>query len=99
MKYENINANDKKVKSRLYKKKYDYSKFNYKVKSHVDFGKLFLEIHMAKFTAFDETCDASAVLNLLGKIPIFSLLSNMQQMLLDKAETRGVIAILLSGMK
>ena len=72
--YENINANNTKLKA-THKKKYtyDYSKFNYNVKSHVDFAKLFLEIHMAKFTAFDETCDVSAVLNLLEKIrPIFS---------------------------
>ena len=73
MKYENINANYTKLKPPHYKKNdYDYSTFDYRVKSHVDFGKLFLEIHVAKFNTFDETCDASAVLNLLGKIPIFS---------------------------
>ena len=71
MKYENINANDTKLKPPHYKK-YDCSKFDYRVKSHVDFGKLFLEIHMAKFNTFDESCDASAVLNLLERIPIFS---------------------------
>ena len=26
---------------------------------------------MAKFIAFDKTCDASAVLNLLGRLPVF----------------------------
>ena len=26
---------------------------------------------MAKFNAFDEHCDASAVLNLLGRVPVF----------------------------
>ena len=41
--------------------------------SHVDFAKLYVENHMAKFNAFDEHCDASAVLALLGKVPVFSL--------------------------
>ena len=40
--------------------------------SHVDFAKLYVENHMAKFNAFDEHCDASAVLALLGKVPVFS---------------------------
>jgi len=43
------------------------------VTSHVDFAKLYVEKHMAKFNAFDEHCDASAVLTLLGKVPVFSL--------------------------
>ncbi len=71
MKYENINANGTKLKPPDYKK-YDYPKFDYNVRSHVDFGKLFLQNHMAKFNAFNETCDASAVLSLLGRIPVFS---------------------------
>ena len=58
MHYGNINGNSKRP-------------FNYKVTSHVDFGKLFLKSYMAQFNAFDETCDASAVLSMLGKIPIF----------------------------
>ena len=62
MHYENINANNKKLKKL----------FDYKVTSHVDYGKLFLQNHMAKFNAFNETCDASAVLNLFGRIPVFS---------------------------
>ena len=28
---------------------------------------------MAKFNAFDECCDASAVLTLLGRVPVFSV--------------------------
>ena len=71
MKYENINGNHTKLIPPHFKK-YDYSKFDYKVTSHVDFAKLFLQSHMTKFSAFDKTCDASAVLNLLGKIPVFS---------------------------
>ncbi|XP_046854691.1 probable serine/threonine-protein kinase ireA isoform X1 [Xenia sp. Carnegie-2017] len=59
--YKNINNNETK----------DKKKFNYEVKSHVDFGKLFLQNHMAKFN-FYNSCDASAVLNLLERIPIFS---------------------------
>ncbi|XP_046854699.1 spindle pole body component 110-like isoform X3 [Xenia sp. Carnegie-2017] len=61
--YKNINNNKTK----------DKNKFNYEVKSHVDFGKLFLQNHMAKFNSYN-SCDASAVLNLLERIPIFSSL-------------------------
>ena len=71
MKYENINGNDTKLKPSHYKS-YDYSNFDYKVTSHVDFAKLFLQNHMAKFNAFNDSCDASAVLNLFGRIPVFS---------------------------
>jgi len=42
------------------------------VASHVDFAKLYVENHMAKFNVFDEHCDASALLALLGKVPVFS---------------------------
>ena len=61
MNYENINGND--TKSRIH--------LDYKVTSHIDFAKLILQKHMAKFKAFNETCDASAVLSLLGRIPVF----------------------------
>ena len=71
VKYENINANDIKLKPPHYKS-YDYTTFDYKVTSHVDLGKLFLQNHMAKFNAYNVTCDASAVLNLFGRIPVFS---------------------------
>ena len=71
LKYENINGND--VFPRLPGKRYDYSKFDCRVTSHVDFAKLYVENHMAKFNAFDEHCDASAVLSLLGKVPVFSM--------------------------
>ena len=70
MRYENINSNDTKLIPPNFKK-YDYSKFDYKVTSHVDFAKLFLQSYMAKFNAFDKTCDASVVLILFGKIPVF----------------------------
>ena len=60
MNYKNINANEK------------TSTLNYNVTSAVDFAKLFLQKHMAKFSAFNETCDVSTVLNLLERVPIFS---------------------------
>ena len=69
LKYENINGND--VFPRLGGGRYDYSKFDCRVTSHVDFAKLYVENHMAKFNAFDGHCDASAVLALLGKVPVF----------------------------
>ena len=46
-------------------------KFDYKVSSHVDFAKLYLQPFMAKFNAFDGECDGSAVLLLLGEVPVF----------------------------
>ena len=71
LKYENINGND--ALPRLPGGRFNYSLFDCQVTSYVDFAKLYVENHMAKFNAFDEHCDASAVLALLGKVPVFSL--------------------------
>ena len=71
LKYENINGND--ALPRLPGGRFDYSLFDCRVTSHIDFARLYVENHMAKFTAFDEHCDASAVLTLLSKVPVFSL--------------------------
>ncbi|XP_078381804.1 uncharacterized protein LOC144664463 isoform X9 [Oculina patagonica] len=70
LKYENINGND--VHPRLSGGRFNYSLFDCKVMSHVDFARLYVENYMAKFTAFDDHCDASAVLLLLGGVPVFS---------------------------
>ena len=70
LKYENINGND--VHQDPLDGRFDYSLFDYQVKSHVDFARLYVEKYMAKFTAFDDHCDASAVLSLLGGVPVFS---------------------------
>ena len=70
LKYENINGNDAVPKLHG---KFNYAAFDCHVMSHVDYAKLYLENYMAKFTVFDEHCDASAVLNLLGRVPVFSL--------------------------
>lgn len=69
LKYENINGNDT---HKLASGKFDFSKFDYKVTNHVDFAKLYLRPFMAKFNAFDRSCDGSAVLLLLGQVPTFS---------------------------
>ena len=68
LKYENINGNDG---LKLPSGKLDYRKFNYHVTSHLEFAKLYVQPFMAKFSKFDE-CDASAVLTLLGAVPVFS---------------------------
>ncbi|KAJ7377800.1 hypothetical protein OS493_026367 [Desmophyllum pertusum] len=70
LKYENINGNDGHPK--LSGGKYDYSLFDCRVTSHVDFARLYVENYMAKFNAFDDHCDASAVVSLLGRVPVFS---------------------------
>ena len=71
LKYENINGNS------LYPKlpggKYNFSLFDCRVLSHVDFAKLYVENFMAKFNAFDDHCNPSAVLTLLGSVPVFSV--------------------------
>ena len=70
LKYENINCNN--AVPKLRDGKFDYDVFDCRVMSHVDYAKLYLENYMTKFTVFDEHCDASAVLNLLGRVPVFS---------------------------
>ncbi len=70
LKYENINGND--GHPRLPGGRFNYSLFDCKVTSHVDFARLYVQNHMAHFTAFDDHCDASAVLTLLGRVPVFS---------------------------
>ena len=69
LKYENINGNDVHPRHRG---KFNYSLFDCRVMSHVDFARLYVENYMAHFTAFDDQCDASAVLTLLGVVPVFS---------------------------
>ena len=71
LKYENVNGND--VHPRLPGKQFSYSVFDCGVTSHVDFARLYVENYMAKFTAFDEHCDASAVLLFLGRVPAFNM--------------------------
>ena len=69
LKYENINGNSNHKRP---SGKPDFSKFDYRVTSHVDLAKLYLQPFMAKFSAFDGKCDGSAVLLLLGDVPVFS---------------------------
>ena len=78
LKYKSINGNDELPKGH---------DLDYRVTSHVDFAKLYLEWYMAKFNAFDEHCDASAVLNLLGRVPVFS--DSVKQAASDVREARN----------
>ena len=72
LKYENINSNDGRTKkTKKGKDVFDRNSFIYQVKSHLDFARLFVQNYMAKFTEFDH-CDASAVIQLLLRIPAFS---------------------------
>ena len=71
LKYENINGND--VHPRLPGGRFDNFLFDCRVTSHVDFARLYVENYMSKFTAFDDHCDASAVLLLLGRVPAFNM--------------------------
>ncbi|XP_063405869.1 uncharacterized protein LOC134689832 [Mytilus trossulus] len=48
-----------------------YRTYDYKVQNAVDLSKLFLQTHMANYTAFDETCDSSALLGMIVNIDIF----------------------------
>ncbi|CAC5416526.1 unnamed protein product [Mytilus coruscus] len=49
----------------------DVGKYDYKVTSHVEFSKLFLNTFMAQYTAFNETCDLSALLGIIINIDKF----------------------------
>lgn len=62
--YEAINNN--KTTSKNQKSMYDYQ-----VRNHVDFSKLFLATNMAIYTAFDETVDISALLGIIINIDNF----------------------------
>lgn len=62
LRYENINGNDS----------LNRVEFDKRVCSYIDFAKLFVPKHMATFNAFDDNCDASALLLLLDKMPVFS---------------------------
>lgn len=67
LKFENINNNSQ-IHGKT-KKNYDYN-----VSSTVDLAKLYLPYYLATFSAFDESLDLSAILNLLGwsrPVPIF----------------------------
>lgn len=48
-----------------------YRTYDYKVQNAVDLSKLFLKTHMANYTAFDESCDSSALLGMIVNIDIF----------------------------
>ena len=63
LRYENINGND------IHRNRFNY---DMRVCSYIDFAKLFVPKHMATFNAFDDNCDASALLLLLDKMPVFS---------------------------
>ena len=55
--YKSINQNDQRTKSQ----------YKYEVRNHIDLGKLFVQPHMALFSAFTES-DASTVLSLITKV-------------------------------
>ena len=62
--YEAVNNNKATFGAR--KEKYDYT-----IKSVVDLSKLFLHTAIAHYTGFDETCDLSALLELIINIDKF----------------------------
>ncbi|XP_071133358.1 uncharacterized protein [Mytilus edulis] len=66
--YEAINNN--RLIPRV-RRKPDVSKYDFKVLNHVDFSKLFLKSFMAHYTAFDETCDLSAILGIIISVDKF----------------------------
>ncbi|CAG2233483.1 unnamed protein product [Mytilus edulis] len=49
------------------------ARYDYRVKSAVDLSRLFLQTHMAHFTAFDDSCDSSALLGIIVNIDRFPL--------------------------
>lgn len=59
--YESVNNNRNK----------NYRSYDYKVTSHVDLSKLFLQPSMAKYSGIDESCDSSALLGMVINISSF----------------------------
>ncbi|XP_076087755.1 uncharacterized protein LOC143058176 [Mytilus galloprovincialis] len=51
--------------------KHDDHMYDYKVMSHVDLSKLFLQPNMTHYSAIDESCDASALLGMITNISLF----------------------------
>ncbi|XP_076087982.1 uncharacterized protein LOC143058366 [Mytilus galloprovincialis] len=47
------------------------ARYDYRVKNPVDLSRLFLQTHMAHFTAFDDSCDSSALLGIIVNIDRF----------------------------
>ncbi|XP_063411165.1 uncharacterized protein LOC134694100 [Mytilus trossulus] len=47
------------------------ARYDYRVKTPVDLSRLFLQTHMAHFTAFDDSCDSSALLGIIVSIDRF----------------------------
>lgn len=61
--YETVNDNRTKYGSGQFKHN---AKLDYEIQNSVDFSKLFFNnINMAQYTGFDETCDSSALLNII----------------------------------
>ncbi|CAC5423711.1 unnamed protein product [Mytilus coruscus] len=70
--YESINNNRSVPKTKKYNKwMNDYQKYDFKVTSHVNLSKLFLQPHMALYSAIDESCDSSALLGMVINISSF----------------------------
>ena len=70
LKYENINGND--VHPKLPSGSHDYSLFDCRVLTHIDFARLYVPNYTANFSTFRE-CASSTVLLLLGEVPAFSV--------------------------
>lgn len=49
----------------------DVGNYDYRVGNHIEFSKLFMKTYLARYTAFDETCDLSALLSLIANIDTF----------------------------
>ncbi|WAQ93734.1 FBX11-like protein [Mya arenaria] len=62
--YENINNN---VQHRK-----DFKKYDFQVQHAADFSKLFLQTHLAHYSGFDDSCDSSALLAIIGNMDGFS---------------------------
>ncbi|CAC5391178.1 unnamed protein product [Mytilus coruscus] len=70
--YESINNNRNVPKKKINNKWInDYQAYDYKVTSHVDLSKLFLQPSMAHYSAIDESCDLSALLGMVINISSF----------------------------
>ncbi|CAC5390663.1 unnamed protein product [Mytilus coruscus] len=71
--YEAVNNN----RSILFRGKKDYPNYDYKIQNAVDLSKLFLNTQMAQYAGFDETCDSSALLNIIMYSDVTSIVGHL----------------------
>ncbi len=86
--YEGINNNKQNNRR-------NYRNYDYKVQNPVDLSKLFIGTVVSHYTAFDESCDSSALLGIIGNVDVPDFTPGLQACA-DKVKAINVLYIQLS---